>query len=578
MAAVLQLRRDGPIGIIRIDEPPVNVLSVTVRQAIIDGFAAMRPDPSVEAIILLCGGRTFIAGFDITEFRGGLQEPALQLVLDAVENSGKPTIAAIHGTALGGGFELAMLCSHRIAVPSAAVGLPEVKIGLMPGAGGTQRLPRMVGPGLALELMTSGRQVGATEALKLGLIDCLAGEGQLEADAIAFARRILAAGGPLPLIRNRQELVEPMRGKPEFFAAFRDSKAVEFRGLNAPEAIIKAVEAAVELPIAEGLEREYELSYALVNTRESLAQRHAFFAERRAAKVPDLSPASVIPRINSIAILGKGGRAEPAAGYFAGGGVPVSVFDPAVSVSGQADLIVVTGTHALPEDIRTGAIVVLTDGLALLDDLAAAASAPENVVGLHMFAGEKRLAEVVHTKRSDATALAALVDLLRRSGKVPVLCKPSLDLIADRLFAVLRDQAAQLRREGLPASTIDAALFDYGFRPSLLFGEADPASLTLGQTDPGSVLERLLYPVVNEGARLLEKGIALRASDIDTAAIHGLEWPVYTGGPMFWADTVGLDAIVARLAVAANGRESLRPARLLQQLAAEGQALCFPGC
>ena len=155
--------------------------------------------------------------------------------------------------------------------------------------------------------------------------------------------------------------------------------------------------------------------------------------------------------------------------------------------------------------------------------------------------------------------------------------KPSLDLIADRLFAVLRDQAAQLRREGLPASTIDAALFDYGFRPSLLFGEADPASLTLGQTDPGSVLERLLYPVVNEGARLLEKGIALRASDIDTAAIHGLEWPVYTGGPMFWADRVGLDAIVARLAAAANGRESLRPARLLQQLAAEGQALSFPG-
>ena len=578
MAAVLQLRRDGPIGIIRIDEPPVNVLSVTVRQAIIDGFAAMRPDPSVEAIILLCGGRTFIAGFDITEFRGGLQEPALQLVLDAVENSGKPTIAAIHGTALGGGFELAMLCSHRIAVPSAAVGLPEVKIGLMPGAGGTQRLPRMVGAGLALELMTSGRQVGATEALKLGLIDCLAGEGQLEADAITFARRILAAGGPLPLIRNRQELVEPMRGKPEFFAAFRDSKAVEFRGLNAPEAIIKAVEAAVELPIAEGLEREYELSYALVNTRESLAQRHAFFAERRAAKVPDLPSASVIPRINSIAILGKGGRAEAVALYFAGGGLPVSVFDPAASVSSQADLIVVTGTQALPEDIRTGAIVVLTDGLALLDDLAAAASAPENVVGLHMFAGEKRLAEVVHTKRSDATALAALVDLLRRSGKVPVLCKPSLDLIADRLFAVLRDQAAQLRREGVPASIIDAALFDYGFRPSLLFGEADPVSLTLGQTDAGSALERLLYPVVNEGARLLEKGIALRASDIDTAAIHGLEWPVYTGGPMFWADTVGLEAVVARLAAAANGRESLRPARLLQELAAEGQALCFPGC
>ena len=575
MAAVLQLRREGPIGIIRIDEPPVNALSVTVRQAIIDGFAAMRSDPAVEAIILLCGGRTFIAGFDITEFRGGLREPALQLVLEAVEHVGKPTVAAIHGTALGGGFELAMLCSHRIAVPSAAVGLPEVKIGLMPGAGGTQRLPRMVGPALALELMTSGRQVGASEALKLGLIDCLAGEGQLEADAIAFARRILAAGGPLPLIRNRQELVDPFRGKPEFFAAFRDSKAIEFRGFNAPEAIIKAVEAAVELPIAEGLQREYELSYALVNTRESLAQRHAFFAERRAAKVPDLPSVGLIRKINSIGIFGQGERAEAITQYFEGSGVSVSVFDPGGSTSNHPDLIVIKGTAVLPEDIQTGAIVVLTDELAILDDLAATASAPENVIGLHMY-GEKRLAEVVRTKHSDATALAALMDLLRRSGKVPVLCKPSLDLIADRLSAVLRDQAAQLRREGVPASTIDAALFQYGFMPGRLFGEADAGSLAPGQTDPGSILERLLYPVVNEGARLLEKGVALRASDIDTAAIHGLEWPVYTGGPMFWADTVGLDAIVTRLTAAAEQDESLRPARLLEHLATEGQALCFP--
>ena len=575
MAAVLQLRREGPIGIIRIDEPPVNVLSVTVRQAIIDGFAAMRSDPAVEAIILLCGGRTFIAGFDITEFRGGLWEPALQLVLEAVEHVGKPTVAAIHGTALGGGFELAMLCSHRIAVPSAAVGLPEVKIGLMPGAGGTQRLPRMVGPALALELMTSGRQVGASEALKLGLIDCLAGEGQLEADAIAFARRILAAGGPLPLIRNRQELVDPFRGKPEFFAAFRDSKAIEFRGFNAPEAIIKAVEAAVELPIAEGLQREYELSYALVNTRESLAQRHAFFAERRAAKVPGLPSAGVIRRINSIAIFGQGERAEAITQYFEGSGVLVSVFDPGGTTSGHPDLIVVTGTAVLPEDIQTGAIVVLTDELAMLDDLATTASAPENVIGLHMY-GEKRLAEVVRTKHSDATVLAALMDLLRRSGKVPVLCKPSPHLVADCLLTVLLDQASQLRREGVPASTIDAALFQYGFRPGRLFGEADAGSLALGQAELESILDRLLYPVVNEGARLLEKGVALRASDIDTAAIHGLEWPVYTGGPMFWADTVGLDAIVTRLTAAAEQDESLRPARLLEQLATEGQALCFP--
>ena len=387
--------------------------------------------------------------------------------------------------------------------------------------------------------MTSGRQIGGAEALDLGLVDCLAEEGHLEEDAIAFAGRILAAGGPIPRIGDRQELIEPFRGKPEFFAAFRESKAGEFRGFNAPEAIVKAVEAAVELPIAEGLLREQELCNVLLETRESLAQRHAFFAERRAAKVPDLPSGSVTRRIDSIAVLGKDEKAEAAARYLASGGIPVTMLEPAGGGSGDADLIVVTGTQVLPEDIRTDAIVVLTDGLTNLDDLAAAASAPGHVVGLRMHAGENRLAEVVRTLRSDAAALAALMELLRRSGKVPVLCRPSPGLIAERLLAVLRDQAAQLRREGVPASTIAAALFDYGFRPGLLFGPTEAVLPALEQSDRGDILERLLYPVAMEGAKLLEEGVALRASDIDIAAIHGLEWPIYTGGPMFWAEAVG---------------------------------------
>ena len=538
---VLLLRRDGPVGLITINEPPVNALSVNVRKALLEGFAAMRADPEIEAIVLLCGGRTFIAGFDISEFGGGLQEPHLQLVLDAVEHVGKPTVAAIHGTALGGGFELAMLCSHRIAVSSAAVGLPEVKIGLMPGAGGTQRLPRVVGPELALDLMLTGRPVGGAEALELGLIDCLAEEGQLEAEAIAFARRIIKASEPLRPIGDRQELVEPFRGRSEFFAAYRESKATEFRGFNAHEAIISAVEAAVELPIAEGLQRERELCNILLETRESLAQRHAFFAERRAAKVPGLPPSGETRRIMSIGIHGNGQAAETAAHCFAGSRVPVSQFDPAGCGAGGAQLIVVTGNAGLPRCVPSEAIIVLTEDLAMLDDVAANADVPENVVGLHLRSDGRRLAEVVRGQRSDPAVLGTLVDLLRRSGKAPIVCTPSPGLIRDRLMAVLRNRAEEMRSEGVAALTIDAALYDYGFRPGLLFGDVDTVLPATDKIGLDSILKRLLAAVVKEGRRLIAEGVARRASDIDIAAIHGLEWPIYTGGPMFWAETAGDD-------------------------------------
>lgn len=542
----LELRSEGPVGIIKIDEPPVNVLSVAVRKALLEGFATMRADPAVEAIVLICGGRTFIAGFDISEFLAGLQEPHLQLVLEAVESIGKPTVAAIHGTALGGGFELAMLCSHRIAVPSASVGLPEVKIGVMPGAGGTQRLPRVVGPELALELMLTGRPVGGREALELGLIDCLANEGQLEQDAIAFASRILAEGAPIPRISDRQELVEPFRGRSEIFAAVRESNMARFRGFNAPEAIIKAVEAAVELPIADGLLRERDLCNALIDTRESRAQRYLFFAERRAGKVPGVPAEGPTLRIGSIGILGAEKAAEAAARDIAGGRVPVTIFDlPGVGTAGP-DLIVVTGTEDLPGNLPSNAIVVRTGELASLDEPDSWADASENMVGLYLHPEGKRLAEVVLGKRSDPARVAALVDLLRRSGKVPVLSRPTPGLIVGRLLAVLRVTIAQLRREGVPSAAIDGAMYDYGFRPGLLFGEATAVSQAFERTSSDRLTRQLLGPVAQEGVRLLEEGVALRASDIDIAAIHGLDWPIYTGGPIFWAEAEGLPE-VARL-------------------------------
>src|SRR5580765_2182633 len=273
---VTDLTLEGDVAVITLDSPPVNALSFNVRDGLFEGFKAAIADPAATAIVVICGGRTFIAGADISEFGGASKGASLFEVQAMMESSPKPVIAAIHGTALGGGLEVALCAHYRIAVPSARCGLPEVNLGLLPGAGGTQRLPRIAGPRRALEMMTTGAHVPAKECFAMGLVDELAGEGSLRADAIAYARRIAAEGAPLAKISDRA--VEPMAAAE--FASFRAANAKKFRGFKAPEAIIQTVEAAVSLPFAEGINVERELFTDLVTSAESAAQRYVFFAER----------------------------------------------------------------------------------------------------------------------------------------------------------------------------------------------------------------------------------------------------------------------------------------------------------
>ncbi|HLK26366.1 MAG TPA: enoyl-CoA hydratase-related protein, partial [Caulobacteraceae bacterium] len=293
---------DG-VGVITLNSPPVNALSFNVRDGLAGGMAKGLADEGAKSIVIICEGRTFIAGADITEFGGAQRGASLYDVQDAIENSPKPVIAAIHGTALGGGLEVALACHYRVAVPSARCGLPEVNLGLLPGAGGTQRLPRIVGPEKAMEMMTSGQHVPAKECLAMGLVDELVDEGNLRQGAIAFATKVVAEKRPLKKVRDSNEKVEAARGHPEIFENFRKANARRFRGFLAPEYNIRCVEAAVNEPFEEGLKTERRLFGELMSGSQSAAQRYAFFAERQAAKIPDVPDDTAVIPVNKVGII-----------------------------------------------------------------------------------------------------------------------------------------------------------------------------------------------------------------------------------------------------------------------------------
>ena len=285
---VTDLTIDGDVAVLTLNSPPVNALSANVRDGLAAGIRQASENAAAKSIVLICAGRTFIAGADISEFGKPPQGASLHDVLDTIEGAPKPVIAAIHGTALGGGLETALACHYRVAVPSAKLGLPEVKLGLLPGAGGTQRLPRVVGVEKALEMVTSGTPMGAKAAAEAGLVDELVAEDGLRDGAIAFARKVVAEGRPLKKVRDMNEKVEAARGRPEIFAEFRKANARKFRGFEAPEANIKCIEAAVNQPFEEGLKTERKLFMELMNGVQSKAQRYVFFAERQAAKLDDV--------------------------------------------------------------------------------------------------------------------------------------------------------------------------------------------------------------------------------------------------------------------------------------------------
>src|ERR671923_2936974 len=320
------LDRRGRVAVLTVNNPPVNALSQHVRKGLHDGLKQAVADSAAQAIVIACAGRTFIAGADITEFGKPPADPNLMAVLDLIEGSPKPVVAAIHGTALGGGLEVTLACHYRVGVKDARFGLPEVKLGLLPGAGGTQRLPRVVGVEKGLSMMVSGDPIRADEALKVGLIDEIV-EGDLTAAGVAFAEKVLNEQRPLRKIRDLDDKLAAVRGKPEVFANFRKSVARQTRGFRAPENIIKAVEAAVSLPFDQGLKRERELFVELLNSPESKAQRYFFFAEREAAKIPDVPADTPTREIRKAAVIGAGTMGGGIAMNFANVGIPVTVVE-----------------------------------------------------------------------------------------------------------------------------------------------------------------------------------------------------------------------------------------------------------
>jgi 3-hydroxyacyl-CoA dehydrogenase len=690
MAKITQsvdLSTRGRVAVLTVDNPPVNVLSQHVRKGLHDGIKQATADGAVQAIVIACAGRTFIAGADITEFGKPPAEPSLHSVLDLIEGSPKPVVAAVHGTALGGGLEVTLACHYRVGVKAARFGLPEVKLGILPGAGGTQRLPRVVGVEKGLSMMVGGDPVGADEALKAGLIDEIV-EGDLAAAGVAFAEKVLNERRPLRKIRDLDDKLAAVRGKPEVFANFRKSIARQTRGFRAPENIVRAVEAAVSLPFDQGLKRERELFVELLNSPESKAQRYFFFAEREAAKIPDV-PADTPPRdVKKVAVIGAGTMGGGIAMNFANAGIPVTVIEMAqealdrglgivrknyeataargrltaadvekrmglitgttdFKAAADADMVVEAVFEEMPVKkevfakldaiCKPDAVLATNTSTLDVDEIASATRRPESVIGTHFFspANVMRLLENVRGQKSSKTTIATAMTIGRRIGKVPVLVGVCYGFVGNRMLHQRGLQAEKLILEGAAPHQVDRVLTDFGF-PMGPFAMSDLAGLDVGwrirkgrgvkapvadricelgrfgqKTGAGyfkyekgdrtpvpdlevekiivdvatsmgitrraisdeEILQRLLYPMVNEGAKILDEKIAIRASDIDVIWVYGYGWPVYRGGPMFWADSIGLRALRDRLLEfkKQSGDAFWTPAPLLDRLATEGK-------
>jgi len=680
--ASVDLRRDGEIAVITADNPPVNALKHEVRAGLAEGLKHAREDTGVKAVVIACAGRTFFAGADITEFGKPPRAPSLHDVIAAIEAMPKPVVAALHGTALGGGFELALACHFRIAVPAARVGLPEVKLGLLPGAGGTQRLPRLVGPEKALEMIVTGEPIGAAEARVGGIIDEIV-EGDLTAAAIDFARRVVREGRPLRLVRDRDEKLIG-----EGFADAAEALTRRLRGRDAPAACIEAVRNAIVLPFDEGLKREAELFGRLVGGDQSKAQRHIFFAEREAAKIPDMPEATRSRPIAQGAVIGAGTMGGGIAMCFANAGIPVTIvetgrdllqkgldrvaanYHTSVSrggldasemerriglISGVTEFDAIAGADVVVEAVfeemdvkkrvfadldriaKPSALLATNTSTLDVNEIARVTARPQEVAGLHFFspANVMRLLEIVRGAQTSFEALATAIALGRRLGKVPVTVGVCYGFVGNRMLARRSVETERLLLEGALPQQVDTAVTAFGF-PMGPCAMMDLAGLDVGwrirkgrgeqaliedalceaghygqktgkgyfRYEAGSraplpdpeierviletssrlginrrpitedeIAERMILPMINEGARILDEGIASRPGDIDVIWVYGYGWPVWRGGPMYFADRLGLAHIRDRLAFYADRSrdETLRPAPLLRKLADEGR-------
>lgn len=673
----------GRVALATIDNAPVNALNAAVRAGLTDAIRKANADDAVVALVISAAGKAFIAGADISEFGKPPVAPFLPDVLDTIAASPKPVVAAIQGVALGGGLEVALACQGRVALAGVKLGLPEIKLGLIPGAGGTQRLPRLIGAARAFPIMLSGEPISAGQALEYGLLDEV-----VSGDVVAAAVRLgegLAAEGRGSLADAAERLTEADH---EAFEAFASEALRKAEGMPNVPALVEAVRSVFLLPFEEGLEVERRLFLELVADERSKALRHVFFAERAVAKIPGIGP-EVQPReIRSAAVIGAGTMGGGIAMCFANAGIPVTLIEtaqapldngmnriatiydisvergsltpearaqrlkritPAVGLTAAAtaDIVIEAAFEemSVKRDIFTGLDKVAKPGAVLASNtsyldiptIAAATGRPQDVLGTHFFspANVMKLLEVVRTKEVAPDAVATAVALGRKLGKVPVVVGNGFGFVGNRMLEQRTRATERLLIAGAQPHEIDAALVGFGFKmgPCAMadlagndigwrsrkargikaavadaiceagwFGQKTgrgyylyPQGARTGQRDPevealivrisaergvtrralspDEILARLLDPMVNEGTRILEEGIATRPGDIDVVWIHGYNWPAWRGGPMFWADSVGLDVIAKRLEAQAaeSGDQALEPSPLLKRLAAEGR-------
>ena len=691
MSDLVQFTKDGDVGIITINNPPVNALSPGVPQGIAEGIAQIAADPEIKAGVLIGGGRTFIAGADIKEFgkitSGAKQRDiGLNEILNMMENCPKPIVAAIHGTAFGGGLETAMGAHYRVAVASAQVGPPECKLGIIPGAGGTQRLPRLAGVAKAVEMCAYGDPVKAPVALEAGIINRIV-DGDLLAGAVAFARE--AIEWPLIKTSERDEKLK----EPFDFAAARKAASKRSRGLLAAQKAIDAVEAATKMPFAEGLAEEQKLFMECLFSTQSKAMIHAFFGEREVAKIPGLPKDTPTIPINKAAVIGAGTMGGGIAMNFMNAGIPViirettqealdrgvatitknyansvkkgrftqaqmdqrmTLLTPQLTYDGfeNADIIVeaVFEGMALKKTVfaeidalaKPGAILASNTSTLNIDEIASATKRPEAVIGTHFFspANVMKLLELVRGAKTSNEVINTCMQLGKKIGKVSVLVGNCFGFVGNRMFGPYRREAQFLAEEGASVQAVDAVLYEYGMamgpmavgdlagldvgwrirkeiahlaKPGVRQPLAEDRLCEMGRygqktgagwykydenrnavPDPEvakwvhewattagipqreipreEILDRCLYALVNEGARILEEGFALRAVDIDIVYLYGYGFPAHRGGPMFYADTVGLKTVYDRVCEFEKQHGELwTPAPLLEKLAEEGK-------
>ncbi len=694
MSDLIDYTKRGAIGVITVNNPPVNALSPGVPEGIYEALQQGVKDPDIKAMVLIGGGRSFIAGADIKHV-GKKKNPIAAKWRDEMENLDKPVIAAIHGYALGGGLESAMCCHYRLAVPSAKVGLPEVLIGILPGGGGTQRLPRLIGPKKALELIVTGRHVPAPEAKELGIIDELVPEGQLLESAVAYAEKV-ADIRPLPRVGEMDAKLQEAKDDPGMFDAMRKKIARRARNQVAPYQCIKCVEAAVELPLAEGLERERTLFEEISQGEETKALKHVFWAEREALKVPDVPRDTPAADIRSGAVIGAGTMGGGIAMCFANVGIPVKILEkdqdaldqgmakikanydvsvkrgsldaaevpkrmaliePVLSYEqiGDADIVIEAVYEnldvkkevfkTLDSVMKDGAILASNTSTLDIDAMADATKRPGSVIGTHFFspANVMKLLEIVRGKESSPETIATSIKLGRTMQKVVGVCGNCDGFLANRSRIPFKFEMTALLEEGVMPEQVDKVMYDFGY-PMGPFAVGDLSGLDIGYAtrkrramedpenhvpDPISdalveagrlgqktgagyfryeegdrtprpdpevkaiiesvsrqlgheprdisdeeILNRILLASVNECGRILEEGIAYRASDIDVMWINGFGFPRYRGGLMYWADTtIGVKKIYETLCEYYEKHGGhWKPAKLIEDLAKAGKS------